>query len=225
LNLPRRRYSAGEYVDVESAVKFSNREAHKFVKASIVWFALMVGLMSFGAFAAQAAIKTKKAPRVAETYAATEAEDDASYNAKPVRIAPAALPPSPVVAPRAAALPAPRLAATPHLASPAVAGPAESAAYDPVPSDQIASFMKRLQLVAVLLQRHGRAYDYRIHTVRQLETVLASMEAAQAPSPATIRSAPARARAQLQLPAAPAPQPESPPVPTESEETSELPGA
>lgn len=49
-------------------------------------------------------------------------------------------------------------------------------AFDAVPSDQADSLVRRLKIVEALITRHGRAYDYRIHTVRELEAILASLD-------------------------------------------------
>lgn len=49
--------------------------------------------------------------------------------------------------------------------------------FDPVPSEHAASIAGRLKLVEVLITRYGRAYDYRIHTQRELEAILNELEA------------------------------------------------
>ncbi len=49
-------------------------------------------------------------------------------------------------------------------------------AFDPVPADQVDPIVKRLKLVDRLIREHGRAYDYRIHTVRELEQILSALE-------------------------------------------------
>jgi hypothetical protein len=50
-----------------------------------------------------------------------------------------------------------------------------TATYDDVPIEQTDAFLKRLRLVSQILQQYGRAYDYRIHTVRELEAILARL--------------------------------------------------
>jgi hypothetical protein len=55
--------------------------------------------------------------------------------------------------------------------------PDSGLAYDPVPSDQIDALGRRLELVDALVRRHARAYDYRTHTVRDLELILAKLDA------------------------------------------------
>lgn len=52
-------------------------------------------------------------------------------------------------------------------------------AYDPVPSDQKGALSIRLKLVEAIIQKHGRAYDYRIHTVRELEALLQRLDSAE----------------------------------------------
>ena len=61
---------------------------------------------------------------------------------------------------------------------------AERGAFDPVPSDQADSLVRRLHLVEALITRHARAYDYRIHTVKELEGVLAELDRAAGLIPA-----------------------------------------
>jgi hypothetical protein len=48
--------------------------------------------------------------------------------------------------------------------------------YDAVPIEQTDAFLKRLQLVSELIQKFGRAYDYRVHTVKELETILSDLK-------------------------------------------------
>lgn len=52
----------------------------------------------------------------------------------------------------------------------------ERGAYEPVPSDKRDSLARRLQIVERLIREHGRAYDYRIHTSSELETILRRLE-------------------------------------------------
>jgi len=48
--------------------------------------------------------------------------------------------------------------------------------FDPVPNDLMDPIVKRIQLVTELVILHGRAYDYRIHTVAELEAILKSFK-------------------------------------------------
>lgn len=48
--------------------------------------------------------------------------------------------------------------------------------YDMVRADQADSIAGRLALVELLIVKFNRAYDYRIHTTRELETILAELE-------------------------------------------------
>jgi hypothetical protein len=59
--------------------------------------------------------------------------------------------------------------------------------YDTVPIEQTDAFVKRLGLVTEILKKYGRAYDYRMHTLKELETVLAELGRAEVKS---IRVAP-----------------------------------
>ncbi len=51
-------------------------------------------------------------------------------------------------------------------------------AFDPVPENQRGAILKRMQLAEKLVHSYGRAYDYRVTTVKELEQILASLEAA-----------------------------------------------
>jgi hypothetical protein len=104
-------------------------------------------MMSTPALAAK-----KKGP---EVYAATE--DDGGN-------APISLPAKPAPAPRKAVK-----AVEPDLTE-------LREAYDPVPSDQKDSIVRRLKLIEKIIREHGRAYDYRIHTNTELEAILAKLE-------------------------------------------------
>jgi hypothetical protein len=66
-------------------------------------------------------------------------------------------------------------------ASTRVRGPAVSAPYDSVPTDQVKPIARRLQVVSEILSRFGRAYDYRSHTLRELEAILHGLEEATRP--------------------------------------------
>ncbi|MGK5082647.1 hypothetical protein WDW37_05020 [Bdellovibrionota bacterium FG-1] len=48
--------------------------------------------------------------------------------------------------------------------------------YDPVPVGQVEPLAQRLKLVETLIQRHGRAYDYRIHTIKELQEILSQLD-------------------------------------------------
>jgi hypothetical protein len=52
-------------------------------------------------------------------------------------------------------------------------------AYDPVPSDQTGPITKRLKVIETLILKHGRAYDYRSHTAKELESILKKLDTAQ----------------------------------------------
>jgi hypothetical protein len=67
--------------------------------------------------------------------------------------------------------------------------PTKEPSFDPVPQDQAELIARRLQLIDQLIRRHGRAYDYRTLTVRQLESILARLEA-DSTSDDTTRSEP-----------------------------------
>ena len=82
--------------------------------------------------------------------------------------------------------------------SPAASAPTASknhsteATFDAVPMEQIEPFLKRIRLVEELLEKYGRAYDYRVHTVRDLEVIRAQLEIdAQTRSSNTSHVAPA----------------------------------
>lgn len=48
--------------------------------------------------------------------------------------------------------------------------------YDAVPADQINPLLRRMKIVQELVQKYGRAYDYRVHTVAELEGILAQLK-------------------------------------------------
>jgi hypothetical protein len=94
----------------------------------------------------------------------------------------------PGVAPKAvAAKPAAKPVTEPVAAAPAEAALLSTAApnaalspesFDLVPSDQAHPVIRRIHLVEEIVRRHARAYDYRTHTVRELEQILAKLDAA-----------------------------------------------
>lgn len=53
--------------------------------------------------------------------------------------------------------------------------------YDPVPADQVDALSKRLKLVEELIRKHGRAYDYRTLTIKELEALIEGLSAPKAP--------------------------------------------
>lgn len=55
------------------------------------------------------------------------------------------------------------------------------ATYDAVPLGQVDSILKRLKVVGEILEKFGRAYDYRIHTTQEFEAILARLEAPSLP--------------------------------------------
>ncbi len=57
-------------------------------------------------------------------------------------------------------------------------------AFDLVPSDQMHPLVRRIHLVEEIVRKHARAYDYRIHTIAELEKILAELDAAAAGQPA-----------------------------------------
>jgi hypothetical protein len=61
--------------------------------------------------------------------------------------------------------------------------------FDPVASDQIDSVAQRLKLVEQILVRHARAYDYRVHSARELRAILSRLDGKHQPGQAA-RSAP-----------------------------------
>lgn len=133
--------------------------------------------LSLGAFAAQS-------KRANETYSATTDEGSEldgvdRSNAAPTYIAPA-------IQTTTLETPAPPKAAhvskkktkksKVSLVSTASANPN----FDPVPRGQEESIARRLKLVEIMIRRYGRAYDYRMHTLRDLENILAKLDAESA---------------------------------------------
>lgn len=124
-----------------------------------------------------AAVAKKKVP-VQEIYSATEGDEATALAVQ----APASITMSNRADKSAQPLPRP-LASVPAPAK----LPDSALAYDPVPSDQVDALSKRLQLVDLLIRRHARAYDYRTHTVRELELILAKLEASASMTTASTR--------------------------------------
>lgn len=82
--------------------------------------------------------------------------------------------------------PAPVVAATPAEVAPMSRQEArvdartelrEEIRFDAVPGPQKDAIRRRLQIVDLLVARYGRAYDYRTHTVRELEQIRANLDA------------------------------------------------
>lgn len=48
--------------------------------------------------------------------------------------------------------------------------------YDLVPTNQTDPLIQRLKLVEQLILKYNRAYDYRVHTIKDLESILAKLD-------------------------------------------------
>lgn len=55
--------------------------------------------------------------------------------------------------------------------------------YDLVPETLTPALERRLELTRELITEHGRAYDYRTHTVKQLEAIKEQLDIARLPAP------------------------------------------
>jgi hypothetical protein len=94
-------------------------------------------------------------------------------------------------------------ASAPKAASPA-------AAFDAVPANQSEAILQRLKIVENLVRKYGRAYDYRAHTLKELELIQSTLESTaaqaqvQAPAEAQV-SARMQQRAAVAAPAQMAP--------------------
>ncbi|HLD98727.1 MAG TPA: hypothetical protein VJB59_00620 [Bdellovibrionota bacterium] len=64
-----------------------------------------------------------------------------------------------------------------------IATQAGAPSYDPVPSDQVDPLVKRLKIVQELIEKHARAYDYRIYTTKQLLAILDQLTPKTTPTP------------------------------------------
>lgn len=53
----------------------------------------------------------------------------------------------------------------------------ENYIFESVPPEQIEGISQRLKLIDQLLRKYGRAYDYRIHTIKELENILSELDA------------------------------------------------
>ena len=125
--------------------------------------------------------KSKKKPKL-ETYDATEGEDDA--------IPDVVMPyhPTAPLKPRSTTTVVHH--AAPKAAPAPVAAAAPARDYDLVPAKQTESIARRLVLVDRLIREFGRAYDYRIHTVKELETILNDLEGAVPATTAAVETLP-----------------------------------
>ena len=118
---------------------------------------------------------SKKIKQPQETYPAFEPDTDSA----PPHSAVAAESPQPPAASEAAKK------------KPAVAA---KGGYELVPSTQAEPIIHRLKIVEELIRKFGRAYDYRVHTVKELQSILSQLEAsrnAQLPEPPAPVSSPA----------------------------------
>jgi len=72
----------------------------------------------------------------------------------------------------------PMIAPAPTDISPKPAAPraVKAPVYEFVPADQVDGVARRLQVVGEIILRHRRAYDYRTHTVKQLQAILAQLD-------------------------------------------------
>lgn len=152
------------------------------MKAEIILLCLVIALLGNHAMAS-----SKSPKKGQESYAATEQEDVPAIPAHGSSEAPMAAPGAALVPPTAPISPPPAETALPvPLAAPQnlqakveVVPPkatAKPALFEPVPAEQIEAISKRLKLVDLILRKYGHAYDYRMHTLRELETVLAGTE-------------------------------------------------
>lgn len=135
---------------------------HCVMKTSLTCLTLVLAAFSFTITAEAKVAKNKPV----QTYSATEPESAAPVTVTTVTVVPTA----PV----------------PQLSAPAPKAPVQkNSSYDPVPSDQVNPVVRRLRLVEEIVRKHQRAYDYRMLTTRDLESILASLESTpQTPSTA-----------------------------------------
>lgn len=119
-------------------------------------------------------------PRVMESYPAlvTEAGQEAPSEGLPEAVAA----PATAVASKPAKLDERRVQRRTEVRkrAGAVRGPE---AYDAVPAGLASALERRLELTRALIEDHGRAYDYRVHTIKELETIQVKLDAARAAAP------------------------------------------
>ncbi len=132
--------------------------------------------------------------------------------------------PAPVVAPPVTAAPSSTRAAKVtqredtrrNIRTPAKPAPAKTAArvapspkaaisrgFETVPDPQRDSIAQRLELVERLIRDHGRAYDYRVMTVAQLEKTLAELDAKVEADPLAVTAETAMAPLRAEIPPMP----------------------
>ena len=112
------------------------------------------------------AIASSKKPKL-ETYSATTDEGSEIEGSRTLALPPISYSPPAPHRVQAAASPA---------------KPALMATFDTVPADQAESISRRLALVEVLIRKYGRAYDYRSHTLHELQSILEQLDNAVATS-------------------------------------------
>jgi len=139
------------------------------IKLSTAVFLISITVFSSGAFA-------KKPKHARETYSATT-DEGSELEGTQGQLAPAYIPRSlqnaPMNRPQAYA----RLKKK-NSKLKLVSTRSESQSFDPVPPAQAESIAQRLKLVEILIRKYGRAYDYRMHTLRDLESILMQLDAA-----------------------------------------------
>ncbi|MBC7690809.1 MAG: hypothetical protein H7222_03505 [Methylotenera sp.] len=126
--------------------------------------------------AAEKYAATEEAPETVtpiNVYSQTEVETPGTAAQAPsygtLEDAPVVVTPPPVVYTK------PPLQAPTHIVAtqaPSKSARSSDAAFDQVPPQQTESILRRLKLVEMILKSSGRAYDYRMHTTRELEGVL-----------------------------------------------------
>lgn len=72
--------------------------------------------------------------------------------------------------------PAPKGIKSRVLSNQAQATKSKKILFDLVPENQIEPIASRLELVGEIIRKHRRAYDYRVHTVKELEQILAALD-------------------------------------------------
>lgn len=184
---------------------------------------LLIAPLALFPWTASAASHSKKQTK--EVYAATDGSEMQPGFAMPVEsetganleAAPA---PAPVAAPKkakaratASAASAPVIDTAPAIpTAKAVApvavksAPQSSQSFDAVPASQKDAILERLTIVENLVRKYGRAYDYRTHTLKELQLIQSTLESTSTPAAAAQpAAAPARVRAQAPVVAVPAP--------------------
>jgi hypothetical protein len=145
-------------------------------------FLILAATAASLATAPQAAkARSKKARH--EVYAATDPSDMPGQVGDMTPAPTDTVPPNSAIVktqPLQAAPPVPKLKAAsvvtpPHPEATPAPRATQEAKFDAVPANQVEPIEERLKIVEEMIQKYGRAYDYRVHTLKELQEIQKSL--------------------------------------------------